>query len=94
MVKVVLCHRCTKKLMWKKEREKKDTQEAGEHEHEVQVQSQAEAEQDSHPTRSRSRKGENRERSHKSVRKGHNSRSTSPRRHPEYRRIVVQSESE
>ena len=82
MVKIVLCERCVKKLMWKREREKKDKQEASSRRGEGP--SQAETELDSHATGSRSREGKNDRdnRRLKSVRKGRNSRSISPRRHP------------
>lgn len=84
MVKVVLCVRCVKKLLWKREKEKKDDQEASSRAREQPPHSQTEP--DSHATHSRSMKQPNRrdDRSHRSVRKSRSSRSISPRRKTDY----------
>jgi protein FRA10AC1 len=88
MVKVVLCERCVKKLMWKKEREKKDKEEAASDGRERT--SQTRADLDSYATYSSSRKRANHrdERNHKRARDSRRSRSRSPRRHPEFHRTV------
>ncbi|KAF8503840.1 folate-sensitive fragile site protein Fra10Ac1-domain-containing protein [Gautieria morchelliformis] len=86
MVKVVLCQRCVKKLMWKREREKKDKEEAASDGGERASQTRADLDFRATHSSSRKRADHRDELNHKRTRDSRRSRS--PRRHPEFHRIV------